>query len=122
MSKQFESRLEQTSTLLPSKGILGVALPILGLLGLVAATFDFGMPGLEKAIVWIGAFAAGVVLSRSLPVWRDAKPGELDRIQRMRELSPLAPWIRIATNFGWPHAIGLFVVICVVLAILAKAI
>lgn len=97
---------------------VAVALPILGLLGLVAAAFDFSMPGLEKTIAWIGAFSAGVCLSRSLPVWRDAKPGELERIQRMRELSGFMPWIRILKNFGWPKAVGLFLAICVVLVVL----
>ncbi len=111
------NRLDQSSALLPSRGIFGLALPILGLLGLVAAAFDFGMPGMEKAIAWIGAFAAGISMSRSLPVWRDAKPGELELMQKMRELSPFAPWLRITAKFGRPHAIGLFLAVCAVLAL-----
>lgn len=118
--KVIGNRLEETSTLLPTGGILGAMLPFLGLLGFIAAVADFGMPGLEKAVVAIGMFAAGVLMARSLPVWREARPGEIERLQLLREKSPAAPWIRMLRVFGWVRTVIIFLGLCVVLAFVGK--
>ena len=74
--KMLGIRLESVSSLLPSGGALSALLPILGLVGLITAISDFGAPGIEKVVVAIGMFAAGVLMARSIPVWREAKPGD----------------------------------------------
>jgi hypothetical protein len=112
------NRLEQTSAMVPAGGVLSASLPILALAGMAAAIGDFGMPGLEKALVAIGMFAAGVLMSRFLPVWREAKPNELERLQRLRSSSPAVPWIRMVKRFGLTKTLAIFLGLCAFLALL----
>lgn len=102
------------TTQVPWGGLIGRLLPLFGIIGILAAAFDFGHPELEKIIVAIGMFSGGVVLSRDLPIWREAKPGEIERIQMVRKLNPVEPWIRMARNMGLLKAVILFVSLCVV--------
>lgn len=118
--KLFGSRLSSTSSMIPSAGIFGALLPILGLVALAVCAADFGAPGIEKAIVAVGAFAGGVLMSRSLPVWRRARQGELRRLDKARESSPFNPWLRVASRVGWLKAVALFLCVCGALALLAS--
>ncbi|OXR48053.1 hypothetical protein PuT2_14745 [Pusillimonas sp. T2] len=110
--------LDEQINFLPAGGIFGPMLPILAALGFIAVAFDFGMPGLEKAIAAMGMFAAGVLMSTQLPVWREAEPGELERRRTLWKISPAAPWIRMAKTFGWSKAAILFFVLCAALTFL----
>ncbi len=112
-------KLESVSPMLPTGGVFGALLPLLGLVGLVACFGDFGAPELEKFIVAIGMFSAGVLMSRSLPVWREAKAGELESLAVLRGGSPAAYWVRLAARLGFAKTIIAFLTVCALLAALA---
>lgn len=112
-------KLERVSPMIPAGGILGALLPLFALAGLIACIGDFGAPGLEKAIVAVGMFAAGALMSRSLPIWREAREGELERLAVLHEGSPASPWLRMARQAGWPRTIALFLAVCTVLSVVA---
>lgn len=118
--KAFGTRLEAVSAMVPAGGWVSALLPVLALVGLAAAVGDYGAPGLEKAIVGIGMFAAGVLMGRSLPVWREATEGELTRLVLLRESSPAAPWFRMAKTIGWPGAIAVFATLCAILVVVGQ--
>lgn len=119
--KAFGTRLEVVSAMVPAGGWMSALLPVLALVGLAAAVGDYGVPGLEKAIVGLGMFAAGVLKARSLPVWREATEDELARHQLLRESSPAAPWLCLAKTIGWPGAIVVFAALCAILAAVGLA-
>jgi len=115
--KALGTRLDAVSRMVPSGGWLSALLPVLALVGLAAAAGDYGMPGLEKAIVAIGMLAAGVLLARALPVWREASTDELSRLQRLRDSGPAAPWLRMAKAIGSPTTIAVFAAVCAILVV-----
>lgn len=106
--------------MVPAGGLASLLLPVLTLAGLVAAIGDFGAHSIEKALTGIGMFAAGVVFTRSLPVWREATEEERVREVIRRENSPAAPWLRLAKLIGWPKAAALFFGLCAVLALIGQ--
>ena len=115
-------KLESVSPMLPAGGVFGALLPLLGLAGLAACLGDFGAPEFEKFIVAIGMFSAGVLMSRSLPVWREAKAGELELLAVLRDGSPAAYWVRLAARLGFTKTIIAFLTVCALVAVFAIAV
>lgn len=115
------TKLESVTTMVPGGGVVGALLPLLAMVGWVACIGEFGMPGLEKAIVAVGMFASGVLYSRVLPVWREARSGELERLAVLRDSGPAGVWFKMAKAIGWGKAIAIFLSICAVLAMIAVA-
>lgn len=119
--KVLGTKLSAVSSMLPVAGPFGVVLPLLAIVALVVAAVDLGMPGIEKALLAIGAFAAGVLFSRSLPIWRRAEPGELRLLAVAARFSPLHPWLRIVASVGWVKGTAIFLATCAALLLLAYA-
>jgi hypothetical protein len=120
--KILGNRLEDSSSMVPDAGVFGYLLPIMTLIGFVLLAFDFGSPNFEKFLISVCAFSAGILFSRVLPVWREAKAEELERIKHLRQNGPAMVWVRLARQIGAWRALGMFVMICSILLIIAKVI
>lgn len=57
-------------------------------------------------------FAAGVLLGRFVPVWREATLDEHTRLQMALDSGPHAPWFQMAKQYGWSRMLAIFVLVC----------
>jgi hypothetical protein len=105
--------------MLPIAGVLSIVLVALALCGVITLALDISLGGLERPIIGFGMFAAGVLLGRFVPVWREATADEIGRLQVALDSGPHAPWLRMAKQYGWSPMLAVFTLVCTLLLWLA---